>query len=438
MNFTHDYTQCMMTKLFMAQPDRRGGSLVYCDCDKALEIIRQTDNMTPGVKKIIYLVGWQYNGHDDKYPAFFEVNEGIKGKNEKTALESLLRLMQEAKKYNTTVSLHINFTDAYEDSPLFPEYEAAGALIRDGGGRPAAIERYNGKRCYKVSYKEEWTSGLFVKRAERLFAMLPIESAGTVHVDNFQCYVNRKPFVSAQEEMFYRDKMIAYLRAKGVDITTEFTYREGRGTRMLYGKITRDVTPTRYPVALLGKVPAVWWADKMTRAEYYAYYPHILGGGMPKNKWAAKLFYGNIHCEDIWKTPDWHGEFKRQFFTINLPFFYLNGKKRSGFADRRQRIVQYEDGTISHVDGIIVSPRGDVVKTSEFVFLPMGCAYGAYARQDMTLRGRIDAPGAKIYELTGDGASFLTEIAADSEGKIKFDAKGDKAYYIVPKKEERS
>ena len=43
--------------------------------------------------KIIYLVGWQYNGHNDKYPAFFEVNRALKWLQDKDAMESLLWLM---------------------------------------------------------------------------------------------------------------------------------------------------------------------------------------------------------------------------------------------------------------------------------------------------------------------------------------------------------
>ena len=167
MGFTHDYTRCMMMKLKMADPDRKGGSIIHCNCEKALEIIKQTDNITLGVKKIIYLVGWQYNGHDDKYPAFFEVNEGIKRECDDTALDSLLWLIKEAKNYNTIVSVHINFADAYEDSPLFDDFVKAGALIRNAFGKPAKIEKYNGKPCYKVSYKEEWESGLFQKRVDK-------------------------------------------------------------------------------------------------------------------------------------------------------------------------------------------------------------------------------------------------------------------------------
>ena len=58
------------------------------------------DKRTVGIPKIVYLVGWQYNGHDSKYPAWFEVNERLKRPEDKTALESLKWLMKEA----TTVS----------------------------------------------------------------------------------------------------------------------------------------------------------------------------------------------------------------------------------------------------------------------------------------------------------------------------------------------
>jgi hypothetical protein len=45
---------------------------------KALDVIRRIDNQTLGIPKIIYLVGWQYNGHDSKYPAWFGGNETLK------------------------------------------------------------------------------------------------------------------------------------------------------------------------------------------------------------------------------------------------------------------------------------------------------------------------------------------------------------------------
>ena len=277
-----DYTKTMMMKLFMARPDGKGGSAVECNFERAMEIVRQADALTLGAPKIIYLVGWQYNGHDDKYPDFTEVNPALKRPGDASALESMLWLMDEAKKYNTVISVHINLTDAYDNSPLMPEYRKNNALIRDRKGRPAAIEHYNGLPCYKISYQEEWESGLFHKRIQMLFDLLPLKAAGTVHVDNFQCYVNRKPKVDIKTMQAYRKKMIAAFAENGVDVTSEFTYREGPLTVLLYGKVVRDLLWRLYPVDTLGQLPAIWWVDKLKRREIYRVYPNQYAGGVHK------------------------------------------------------------------------------------------------------------------------------------------------------------
>lgn len=443
MNYTYDYTKTMMMKILMAEPDRLGDSHVYVDVEKALDIIKQVDNMTLGTSKIVYLVGWQYLGHDDKYPAFFEVNEGIK-KEGFTAQESLIWLINEAKKYNTVVSLHINFADAYEDSPLFEEYVKHNALIRNRKGKPAKIEKYNGKACYKISYKEEWESGLFKKRIDKLFELLPIAEIGTVHVDNFQCYVNRAPYISAEEMKYYRNKMIDYLREKGVDITSEFTYREGKRNIIAYGKITRDITPYRYPIACLNKIPAVWWTDKMTIEEYYMYYPHIYGGGIPKNVKAYNLFYGNIHGEDLFRKDNWQSEFIRYFISVNIPFFYLNEKTRIGFADKSMCKVKYDDGTTTSVDGVITAKDGKVVRRGKLkvtnmgklsmanceIFLPYKDGYVFFSDEGGTVCYNIEKENGNIlYEITPQGLKKLSDKVMTGD-KVTFIAQAGKAYYI--------
>src|SRR5207249_699518 len=98
------------------------GCKVYLTFEQALEVIERLDRITCGAPKIVYLVGWQFNGHDSKYPAWSEVNHRLKRAQDPTALESLKWLMREGRKHHTTVSLHINALDAYEDSPLWQEY----------------------------------------------------------------------------------------------------------------------------------------------------------------------------------------------------------------------------------------------------------------------------------------------------------------------------
>ncbi|MDD6728584.1 MAG: hypothetical protein PUE08_05110 [Eubacteriales bacterium] len=48
-------------------------------------------------------------------------------------------LIDEAKKYHTIVSVHINFNDAYENAPSFDKFVKANALIRKKTARLYAI-----------------------------------------------------------------------------------------------------------------------------------------------------------------------------------------------------------------------------------------------------------------------------------------------------------
>ena len=74
----HHYHQTLTMKLFMSQAlfdgkfkhRDNGKSELFLTCEQALDVIRKVDNLTLGVPKIVYLVGWQYNGHDSKYPAW--------------------------------------------------------------------------------------------------------------------------------------------------------------------------------------------------------------------------------------------------------------------------------------------------------------------------------------------------------------------------------
>lgn len=188
----HDDSKTFVTKLGLCQAGFDGEYLgkfkirdngtrkVEMTCEEALEVIRGMDKITLGLPKIIYLVGWQYNGHDSKYPAFFEGNAAVARKDDKDPLDSVRWLMREAKKYHTTVSLHICLFDAYADSPLFEEYRKADVLARNADG-----SLRQGDWGYKVCYAAEWEKGLLQKRIDRLCDLLPIQEAGTIHVDAF-------------------------------------------------------------------------------------------------------------------------------------------------------------------------------------------------------------------------------------------------------------
>ena len=424
----YDYTKTMMMKLFLAHPDQKDGSFVDCDFERALNIVKQTDALTLGAPKIIYLVGWQYNGHDDKYPSFGEVNPALKRPQDSTALESMIWLIEESKKYNTVISVHINFADAYDNCPLMAEYRKHNALIRDRSGKPAAIEKYNGQPCYKVSYKEEWESGLFHKRMQELFDLLPVKEAGTVHVDNFQCYVNRKPAVNIKTMQAYRKKMIDYLTENGIDVTSEFTYREGPLTVLLYGKIVRDVLWHLYPVNTRGQIPAVWWVDKLTRREIFGFYPEKYAGGMLKGKW-GEFLYGNVHGEDIWqqRSDSWQKEFLRQFATVNVPYFYLATLQKDKLAGhgKMMRMI-YKDGTVSYLREQKIAKNGVLLKVNDDLLMPVTfkedtrIAYSKNGCKRIWQLPVYSYKSAKLYDISAGGLRFIGETPVD-RGRILLD-----------------
>ena len=64
------------------------------------------------------------------------------------------------------------------------EYVRADVLAREKDGKYIL-----GDWAYKVSYAAEWEKGLLQKRVDRLCSILPIQEAGTIHVDAFHSAV---------------------------------------------------------------------------------------------------------------------------------------------------------------------------------------------------------------------------------------------------------
>jgi len=183
--YIHEYDKTLTMKMYLAQPDGKGGCHVFITFEQALQNIKKVDEITRGVPKIVYLVGWQYNGHDDRYPAWHEVNPALKRAEDTTALESFLWLKEEALKYNTIISVHINMTDSYYNSSLWEEYTKNDLIARKADGEWLQIGGYNGIPAYQVCYTREWETGYAQKRIDYIIDMLNLKSVGTVHLDAF-------------------------------------------------------------------------------------------------------------------------------------------------------------------------------------------------------------------------------------------------------------
>lgn len=439
-NYKYDYTKCMMMKLGMAYPEKDGkSSHVLMTFEQALDAIKKIDNITQGITKIYYLVGWQYLGHDDKYPDFFEVNKALKRPEDETARDSFIWLYNEAKKYNSVISVHINFNDAYDNAPSFELFKEKGALIRKKNGQPHAIEKYNGRACYKTDHKSYWETGLFKHQFDKLLETLPfLADAKTVHVDNFQCYKNYAPDVSIKEMQEGRRKMILYVREKGIDITSEFTYKETENllNRPIFG-LPRE-HHTKAHMNTTGLIPASWWCTRMTRKELVETPPQLYSGGMYRDKRYKNYLYGNMHGEDviIMKNKNWTDDFLHDFATIQVPYNFLCTHQRlaiKGFGMNER--CEFSNGIISYNKGRRIIQSENIIKDGNTLFLPFvlkeNC-YFAYSKSGDARVWNIDSKNsntANIYKITPNGNKFVNK-ADISKGKISLKINSNEALFI--------
>jgi hypothetical protein len=133
--WVHRYDRTLTIKMMLALKQANGGTNILLGLDQALEVLKKIDSLTVGIPKIVYVVGWQYEGHDSMYPASFEVNAGLKRPQDATALDSLKWFMRAVNRYHTTVSVHINLRDAYKNSPLWQTYVDRDLLQRGVDGQ---------------------------------------------------------------------------------------------------------------------------------------------------------------------------------------------------------------------------------------------------------------------------------------------------------------
>ena len=444
--FFRDYHQTLVLKLFLGMegepverlandPTFRKGHEVFCTFEEALEVIRKTDNLTRGIPKIIYLVGWQKGGHDHGYPAWSEVNPRMKRAQDATALDSLRWLIREGRKFNTTVSLHLNMVDAYQQSPLWDEYVAKDCFAKDEGGKLLVTGiQVKGEDMYNVVYPKEWAAGLAQRRIDALIRMIPeLKEGHTIHVDVF--IANRddgkpispwhaKPenggltpekYVETQRQIFH------YWRDRGFDVT-------GEGTGWAH-------PPGEH---FVGLQPMSWWYSWNPMA-----IPECLGarGRTDRGGDGDFRFGSSMHGEEIWKE-DKHAMpgFLGMFCRTTLPWYYL------GRLDRLKidgDAVHYSGGVIARTeDGRRIIRKGKfVLRDNDDLFVPALwnqkeiVAYSRRGYGDRSWELPEEWNGVSqvvIQDITLQGLASNQTTIPVADGRLRLTLKADQAVSISP------
>ena len=425
--FKHDYSQTWVSKMFLADPDLKGGSNVRINFEQALELIRQTDQLTLGIPKIVYLVGWQYNGHDDRYPAFFEVNRWLKRDCDETAEESLRWLIREARKHNTNVSLHINMTDAYDDSPLWDEYVEQDLISKNHDGQLKIIGEYNQRKAYQINYRNEWEKGYTQMRIDRLLQLIPeLKASGTIHIDAWIARPSEGHNESIIVEATYQKKALLYWKAKGIDVTSEWV--------MDY---------------MTGYVPLAYHFNGFVQADYLSTPANVYTGvGLNRDVQNTDLGLGFLfgttcYGEMVWNNrSDWEETLTRDFMLNSLQYFFLNKLERKSVEGTGEnRIACFSDNVKVSLSDSTVRQGNRTMRNKNTVSFP------AVWREDEGIivystdrkgKNTFDMPyqwgnieSVTLYRITTTGLQKIRKLKV-SGCRFKLELSPGVPYYVVP------
>lgn len=434
--YIHDYSQTMTMKMFLAQKRPGGGTEVKIDIEGALERIKSIDAITLGTQKIVYLVGWQYDGHDSKYPAWHECNPALRRPCDATARDSILWLCREARKYHTTVSFHINMMDAYKNSPLWDEYLAKNLLCTNCKGEPLTGGIWDGEQAYLMCYKKEWDSGYAAQRIDALCELLPVREAGTIHIDAMMnpclrggCCEYNTGEKMGDPSIEARRQIIRYFGTLGVDVTTEHCCVE---PEVYQGK---DY--------YLGLLPMTWRISQ-TPEDYIRRPATLLCGGSassrrrgPEAERMRDVFGENVCGEELFPLPDYKEQFLRKFCLTYLPFTFLNSKKRvrlERYGEDGFR-AYFSEGIVTDTDGPSIQQNEQVLRYGNRVMLPAlwleeenrilyAAEEGEYTWQIGLCLGKT----VRVRRLTVDGIDKEEQVVWVNDGCITLQHQMDIAY----------
>lgn len=425
--YIHDYSKTMLMKFYMADPNREElTSNVYMTYEQALDNIKAIDRISRGVPKIVYLVGWQFDGHDDRYPDFTVMNEALRRPQDSTALQSYRWLCDEAKKYNTTVSVHLLINDAYTNSPSWENYVRKGYICRDENGKFMTPGVLQGYPMYWVNTYGEWEGGDLRKRLDGVVDMLGIADAGTIHFDAFLS--NPSPYHGVTKEMQETTmrKVLRYMRDKGVDVTAELFCWGGRDP-------------------MIGLQPAAWWND-MPAEMRAATGPQLATGGvsgaLSTNPWpeVGFLFGDNTQAEEVFHANLGWDAFLKDFCTQTLPFMLYNTRKLENY-DAEARTVTYSGGLVADAKARTLTENGRLLREGDDLLItPVWVdgkeliAYSAdgYDSREWTLpREWKGVRRADIFTVTPEGDVYSSTLPVKG-GRITLGVPAGKMLSIRP------
>jgi hypothetical protein len=184
--------------------------------DETLQLIKKISVITGNTKQTAALTGWQNRGMDSGWPYFDRVNEALGG------LTKLQWLAREARKYNTSVSYHINIDDSNADTPGFERSLPVLADGHDGKPYPWNIYYQNGPQVYRISHTKDLESGFFEERVTAMLNLVP--KTNSIQLDTFRPFsISFGPGedIGIVDEVVSSTRVVEWFHEKGIAVSSE-------------------------------------------------------------------------------------------------------------------------------------------------------------------------------------------------------------------------
>ena len=359
-----DLSQTLTFKIMLrcARPE----DVSNLDMGRVLNYIKQVDCITRGLPKIVILGGFQQDGHDHQYPWWTPINDSFTAPGGLTGKEALLWLMQQARRYNTNCTFHVNPFDAYKDSPKWSTYQEKDLICRKESGSLIPGGVWWNRQSYMVNLVKEWESGVTKQKIDEFLEEVPlVKETGVLYFDNITQYP-ASPYhgITQNDQRDAIKKCAEYLKqAYGIQLIGEYADPQ------LYGFLSQGIT---------------WdWNESLNvnQMEIPAY---IMCGGRDiahdtllgqtiNLKPHLQVFGTSLQLEDIQfqYNPD---RVLREFTHHTLTYFYLNRLLRKEYVHEGSlyRLTLSDNVVSEYSDDIHKIYRDNkLVKKGYDVFLPV-------------------------------------------------------------------
>ena len=416
------------------------------DLGAVAKYLQQIDCISRGLPKVVILGGFQQGGHDHTYPWWMPIDStlyapgGLKGK------DALLWLMNEAKKYNTNCTFHVNPFDAYMDSPMWDMYVKKDLLCRNADGSLVKGDVWWNRQSYFVNMVNEWNAGVTKQRIDAFIEQVPlVKETGVLYFDNETQYPpSLYHYVTKEDQISAIKKAAEYLKTEyGIQLIGEYADTN------LYGVCSLGVTWD-------------WWAslniNQMEVAPYIACggrdgtHDELYGGQIDLTKRRFQVFGASVQLEDTQFQRD---PFKvaRELSHHTYVYFYLNFTDAQKSADFMQMYYQNNPTVKANMDKYLSfyfggEDSGITVKDADSYlrYITNGnvLSYSGADAQGNMQQATGANPGEKIlHEQVGYQNSWYAlnrkmitsydllnkAVKEDGEGKTHDETDGDRSVY---------